>query len=221
MTVRQFLKGLIALTAMFTLSVLFAASVQAAPITSISGGNLAGPTTGGGSNFSFDGSVAAVSGTNPSSGLVGTHVNSTNVDLSNFTSNGGPVTLAATNGGSQTLSFDSGSIVFTYSNPATLNLFGNNDGEILDTLTLTTNTSGYNLATGGTWSLVENYNGIGITPGSPGSFTVPSGTSGASFTLSFVPTPTVPEPASLVLWGVVGLAGAWYARRKLQRKLAV
>jgi hypothetical protein len=31
----------------------------------------------------------------------------------------------------------------------------------------------------------------------------------------------VPEPASLTLWGAVGLVGAWYGRRKLQRRVAI
>lgn len=31
----------------------------------------------------------------------------------------------------------------------------------------------------------------------------------------------VPEPASLALWGVVGLVGAWYGRRKMQRTVAL
>jgi hypothetical protein len=35
------------------------------------------------------------------------------------------------------------------------------------------------------------------------------------------PIVPVPEPASLTLWGAVGLVGAWYGRRKLQRKVAL
>ncbi|MGH7172747.1 MAG: hypothetical protein ACRELG_20895 [Gemmataceae bacterium] len=219
-------KKLIALSAVFAFSVLGIPTLQADPITAISGGNLDGPSTGGGagSNFSFDGAFAVVSATNPSSGLVGTHVNPQNVDLGSFTSNGGPVTLAATNAGSQTLSFDSGDIVFAYNNPGSLTTGMSNTGVITDTLTLLTNTSGFNLGPlGGTWSLVEAYTGIGITPGGGGgSFTVPGGTSTASFTLNYLPAPSgVPEPTSLALWSVLGLVSVWYGRRKLQRKLAV
>jgi len=32
------------------------------------------------------------------------------------------------------------------------------------------------------------------------------------------PTPPIPEPASLATWGLLGLAGAWYGRRRLRRQ---
>lgn len=39
------------------------------------------------------------------------------------------------------------------------------------------------------------------------------------FSGSFVPS--VPEPSSLALWSILGMAGVWYARRRPQEKLAV
>lgn len=50
------------------------------------------------------------------------------------------------------------------------------------------------------------------------------GNQGGSFVLNGFganPVTPVPEPASLALWGVVGLVGAWYGRRKMQRTVAL
>lgn len=39
--------------------------------------------------------------------------------------------------------------------------------------------------------------------------------------VSAVPLSSLPEPPSLALWGVLGMAGVWYGRRRFQEKLAV
>jgi len=41
---------------------------------------------------------------------------------------------------------------------------------------------------------------------------------GADFAIDAIQFAAIPEPASLAAWGFVGLAGAWYGRRRLRRK---
>ncbi len=42
-----------------------------------------------------------------------------------------------------------------------------------------------------------------------------TGNTAHNFTIDAIQLTTIPEPATLALWGALGVAGAWYARRRL------
>ena len=72
-------------------------------------------------------------------------------------------------------------------------------------------------ALGSLWSYIFSYNGINIAPGMPGTYTVPAMSSSASYTLVrsdiFPGGLPVPEPASILAWGLVIGMGVLGRRR--------
>jgi hypothetical protein len=66
---------------------------------------------------------------------------------------------------------------------------------------------------GGLFNFTLTTQGLTFTTGNPG--TVSGNPQAASFNLQSV---GVPEPGSLALWGVVGLTGVWYSRRRLKAR---
>lgn len=112
--------------------------------------------------------------------------------------------------GKLTVGFGNDKAVFSITNAHLSLKYGHDDddkikGVLTGTLTLLHNTiPGINFASSvGTFTDTMNLHG---DPHGNGNFQ-------ANF--------PVPEPASLTLWGAVGLVGAWYGRRKMQRTVAV
>jgi len=109
-----------------------------------------------------------------------------------------------------------GSAVFLISNPAPITILDlvAGTGTITATVTLDSTTIPRSAAdltpfnAGGTLTL--DYSGVGIQLGMV-TFIAPDAAAGALFQAT-----AVPEPASLALavWGLIGMAGMWYTRRR-------
>lgn len=70
--------------------------------------------------------------------------------------------------------------------------------------------------------LTNNFRGVNFGSTGVGTFTDTMNLHGdPGGNGNFKATFPVPEPASLTLWGAVGLVGAWYGRRKMQRTVAI
>lgn len=107
---------------------------------------------------------------------------------------------------------------------SSLSLGGANDMPVTVTINGGTPVTEHITTTGGQ-SLTFNLSSFG-SPSTITSLNVSfnDGNAGNSFVLTGMgadPAPAaVPEPASFLLWGAVGMVGVWYGRRKMQRKLA-
>lgn len=111
----------------------------------------------------------------------------------------------------------------TMTNPTSMGLTG------LGALTLVSNTSGTNFGPiGGIWDLsisITNSSGVVFTTGGAGTVafpgnSTPAGTYSLTFTGRIKPPDDVPEPTSMALFGLMGVAGGMIVRRK-QKKAQV
>lgn len=161
-------------------------------------------------NAEIDGAKVSINGI---TGQVGGFDVPINISPMKFNANGNEI-------GSSSLTIGSApdEIIFSITN-AHLSLSSGDDGDdgikgvLTGTLTLV---SGFNFSSSGfSINLLSN---VGTFTDTMTLYGDPSGPS--NFNVNFAPV-AVPEPASLTLWGAVGLVGAWYGRRKMQRTVAI
>ena len=205
------------------------ASSQAAPITSISGAH-GGPQNTAGTVASYiNGLVTASDGTIPLP--FGSPVSNWNMNLSTFTSNPGNVLLR--NGANAPfLTIDTagpGFAIFQVIDPITVLTdppgtgLGQNP-DLTAEYVLVHNSSAFNYdLLGQIWAFSYSTQGnVIFTPGGGGGSFVVNGTSSASWTMNATGRFTgfgdpIPEPASMALFGLIGLSGVIAARRKMRK----
>jgi hypothetical protein len=190
-------------------------------VNAISGAHIGGHLQDGPSAFIETGGIVGVI----SSPMYAFGASDLRVDVSGFNNNPGPVIV--TNPATGLAQFiitsntnPSQQAIFNIMNPSVLDMGGGSQVSaevVLDS----ENIDGIDLSpylNGGTLEMTIQGSDLNINPGDPGSvgITPVSGGNGGTSSFSlYANTPEVPEPASLVLFGVLGAAGVWYARRRV------
>jgi hypothetical protein len=194
------------------------------PITSISISGT-GNTPSNGSSFSLDNFNSFSFSPNPGSpsGLAASPIT---YSLGTITVSGDNTSGTATLGSTFTISDSTGTATFDLTNPSTLNgsnfAAGNFGTGTFATLASNTTTDLNFGPIGGNWNFSTEVTNATLSAGSPGTASF-GATVGDSVSMNFVSGPGsgVPEPASLLLWGILGMAGLCFGRGNLCRRLAV
>jgi hypothetical protein len=172
------------------------------------------PTVFGGSPILFGG--PGVAGSQLTINLAGWSTNPGTVTI-----NQSAFTLAVVNKGDGTGLANGDTATFNLGSPAAF-AFSAGTGSILVPVTFAGQTgfSGYNFSSfnNGQSYLSISFQVTNASPGNPGTITIGQGST-SSFTLTDQ-LPAVPEPTTLALWSAIGLAGAWYARRRMLKAKA-
>jgi hypothetical protein len=188
-------------------------------VNAISGAHIGGHLQDGPSAVIETGGIVGVFG-HP---MFGFNTSNIRIDVSGLSSDPGQVVLTnPANGLAQfviTSNTDpSQHAIFNITNPADLTIFGGTQvsahvilaSENIDNVDLSP------FENGGTLELTLQGSDLNITPGNPGTVTVTpvSGNLGGTSSFSLYASPAIPEPASLMLFGVLGVAGVWYGKRR-------
>lgn len=203
-----------------TLVMALTSVASAAPIVDISGSGFTNLLMGGThTDITFAGGNST---TTLSDNIAPFNVNATttgiNIDLANYSTDPGPVTLAQTLAGSTAFQIFLPGGIATFAMIGPSSLVDISNGDVSSIFQLLGDSSGL-LATNTFWAFEMSLNGgLDFVPGVPGTVNVTS-TSSASYSLTAIAPPPVPEPASIAVWSILAMAG-YGTRRKLARAKA-